>query len=158
MFELDIVFLDASVLFSAAYRPEAKFLQLWKMRDVKLISSLYAAEEARRNLEHPDQRTRLEELLQSVELAPVRAIGPLPGEVKLPAKDEPILVGAIAAGAMHLLTSDLKHFGPYFGQIVAEVIILPPALYFERKSPAEFRCRLAPSDASFPERYNMSIP
>jgi hypothetical protein len=31
---MDIVFLDANVLFSAAYRREAKFLILWRMPDV----------------------------------------------------------------------------------------------------------------------------
>jgi hypothetical protein len=36
---MDIVFLDANVLFSAAYRLEAKFLILWRMPDVRLISS-----------------------------------------------------------------------------------------------------------------------
>jgi hypothetical protein len=53
----------SSVLFSAAYRHEAKFLKLWQMPDVNLVTSPYAAEEARRNLEKPEQRERLETLL-----------------------------------------------------------------------------------------------
>jgi uncharacterized protein len=47
---MDRLFLDANVLFSAAYRPDAGLLQLWKLEDVALCSSHYAAEEARLNL------------------------------------------------------------------------------------------------------------
>ena len=54
------VFLDANVLFSAAYRPDAGLLRLWELADVVLISSDYAVEEARRNLDTPEQLERLE--------------------------------------------------------------------------------------------------
>jgi predicted nucleic acid-binding protein len=131
----DIVFLDASVLFSAAYRPEAKFLKLWQMRYVNLVTSPYAAEEARRNLEKPEQRERLEKLLQSVELISAMPGKALPEGVDLPAKDAPILLAAIAANATHLLTSDLRHFGPYYDKIVEGVLILSPAGYFKRRPP-----------------------
>ena len=130
---MDIVFLDASVLFSAAYRPEAKFLRLWQMPNVRLVSSPYAVEEARRNLEKPEQRDRLEKLLQSVKLVSTLPAKPLPEGVKLPSKDAPILLAAIAAQATHLLTSDLKHFGAYFWQIIEGVTILPPAAYLKGK-------------------------
>lgn len=131
----DIVFLDASVLFSAAYRPEAKFLKLWQMPDVNLVTSPYAVEEARRNLEKPEQRERLNTLLQSVELISALSGMPLPEGVNLPAKDAPILLAAIAANATHLLTSDLKHFGPYYERIVEGVLILSPAGYFNAQPP-----------------------
>jgi uncharacterized protein len=130
----DIVFLDASVLFSAAYRHEAKFLKLWRMTDVSLVTSPYAAEETRRNLEKSEQRERLETLLQSVELISALAGKPLPEGVNLPAKDVPILLAAIAANATHLLTSDLRHFGPYYDRIVEGVLILSPAGYFKTRS------------------------
>jgi hypothetical protein len=127
---MDIVFLDANVLFSAAYRLDAKFLQLWRMSDVRLVSSHYAAGEARRNLRKQEQLDRLEMLLQSVDLSPVLAYEPLPEGVHLPAKDAPILLAAIAAGATHLLSTDLKHFGPYYDRVVEGMLIVSPAGYF----------------------------
>lgn len=56
---MDRLFLDANVLFSAAYRPDAGLLQLWKIKNVILCSSAYALEEARINLEEENQRARL---------------------------------------------------------------------------------------------------
>jgi hypothetical protein len=103
------------------------------MRDVSLVSSLYAAEEARRNLAKPEQRARLEEMLRSVKLVSALPIGPLPEGVKLPAKDVPILLAALSERATHLLTGDIKHFGPYVDRVIGGVTILPPALYFGRK-------------------------
>ena len=133
---MDIVFLDASVLFSAAYRPKAKLLKLWRLPEVaRLISSPYATAEAARNLSEPAQRERLDELLESVELViDTLPYLPLPEGVKLPQKDVPILRAAIAAHASHLLTGDLKHFGHYFWQIIDGVMILPPAVYLKGKA------------------------
>jgi predicted nucleic acid-binding protein len=120
------VFLDANVLFSAAWRKGAGLLALWNRANVRLITSGYAAEEARRNLDTPDRRSRLEELLASVEIV-VEAPGePLPRGVRLPGKDEPILRAAIAAGASHLLTGDLRDFGRLLGRRVGGVRIQTP--------------------------------
>ena len=47
---MDQLFLDANVLFSAAYRPGAGLLALWKLKNVRLCTSHYALEEARLNL------------------------------------------------------------------------------------------------------------
>jgi hypothetical protein len=131
---MDTVFLDACVLFSAAYRPKAKLAKLWQLPGVRLISSPYAAGEAARNLEEPEQPERLKELLQEVEL--VNAMlpeGALPEGVELPEKDAPILRGAIAAYASHLLTSDWKHLGRYYWQVIEGLTILPPAAYLKGK-------------------------
>jgi predicted nucleic acid-binding protein len=130
---MDSVFLDASVLFSAAYRPGAKFVRLWNLPQVRLLTSTYAAEEAYRNLGEAEQRERLSKLLETVELTSAVRFEPLPDWVHLPAKDEPILQAAIAANATHLLTSDLKHFGCYFWQIIEGVTILPPTGYLRKK-------------------------
>jgi hypothetical protein len=35
----------------------------------------------------------------------------------------------VAAGATHLITGDMRHFGPYFGQRVLGVLVIPPARY-----------------------------
>ena len=47
---MDRVFLDANVLFSAAYLESSGLARLWQLADAELLSSDYAIEEARRNL------------------------------------------------------------------------------------------------------------
>ncbi|MEO7142618.1 MAG: PIN domain-containing protein [Bryobacteraceae bacterium] len=130
---MDIVFLDASVLFSAAYRSDNKLLKLWELPEVRLVSSPYAIAEANRNLAEIEQRDRLSALLQSV-IHSIAPLYPLPAGVDLPAKDKPILQAAIAAHATHLLTGGKKHFGPYFGQAIEGVTIFAPAAYFKLKA------------------------
>lgn len=127
---MDIIFLDANVLFSAAYKHNANFLKFWRLKDVCLVSSAYTVGEAHRNLKKPEQRDRLARLLQSVELIPHQENSALPKGVHLPEKDVPILVGAIAARATHLLTGDDRHFGAYYGKTIEGVLILSPAAYF----------------------------
>jgi uncharacterized protein len=137
---VDRVFLDANILFSAVYRPDAGLRQLWEVPDVELVTSTHAAEEARRNLDLPEQRSALEALLQSVRvLTATPGDPPLTGPLDLAEKDRPILAMAIAARATHLLTGDVRHFGRYYGQTVAGVLILPPAAYLRSRGPGE-RC------------------
>jgi uncharacterized protein len=109
------LFLDANVLFSAAYRSDTGLLKLWKLREVVLCSSRHALEEARINLDHEVQRTRLERLAARVQLFDAGK-HELPEGVSLPEKDVPILLAAIEARATHLLTGDLQHFASYFGK------------------------------------------
>jgi len=85
--------------------------------------------EARRNLTDPDQRTRFHELVSALEVVAEESDQPLPPEVVLPEKDRPILRATIRAGSTHLLTGDVRHFGPYFSQTIAGVRILPPGDY-----------------------------
>ena len=125
---MDRVFLDANVLLSAAWRAGAALQRLWRLDEVELLSSGYAVEEARRNLETAVQRGRLTRLLRRVQLVEPEHFT-LPRGVRLPEKDLPILLAAIEGGATHLLTGDWEHFGPYFRQEVAGVLILPPAEY-----------------------------
>jgi uncharacterized protein len=131
---MDRLFLDANVLFSAAYRPGAGLVRLWKLENVVLCSSRYALEEARANLSDESQRSRLAELSATLELF---ASGDceLPPGVSLPVKDVPILCAAIAAQATHLLTGDLRHFGPLFGKKTAGLTVLLPADYLRRSTP-----------------------
>jgi uncharacterized protein len=125
---MDRVFLDANVLFTAAWRPKAGLQRLWKLDDAELISSSYAVEEARRNLETAAQRGRLTRLLRQVRLVKPMHFT-LPRGISLPEKDLPILLAAIDGEATHLLTGDREHFGRYFRQEVGGVLILPPAEY-----------------------------
>jgi hypothetical protein len=86
------LFLDANVLFSAAYRSGTGLLKLWKLSEVVLCSSRYALEEARINLGTEVQRTRLERLARKVQLFDAGK-HELPERVSLPEKDVPIFLG-----------------------------------------------------------------
>ena len=92
---MDRVFLDATVFFSAAWREESGLLRLWNLPGVKLLTSTYALEEARINLRTPPQRLRLARLVERVEIISTVGSLRLPAGVVLPAKDLPVLSGAI---------------------------------------------------------------
>jgi uncharacterized protein len=123
------VFLDANVLFSAAYREGAGLLALWELPGIRLLTSGYAAEEARRNLDAAEKRLKLEGLLDAVEVVPEAPNQPLPADVRLPENDRPILRAALAAGATHLLTGDLRDFGHVLNRKVAGVRIQTPGAF-----------------------------
>jgi hypothetical protein len=53
----------------------------------------------------------------------------LPAAVALPAKDLPILLAAIDAGAKYLLTGDKDHFGEHYERVIDGVTVLRPARY-----------------------------
>ena len=129
------MFLDANVLFSAAYRSDAGLLRLWRLSDVRLIASGYAVAEARANLAIVEQRDRLDALLESVDTVPEAVHRPLPERVDLPTKDRPIVQAAIAARATHLLTGDVTHFGAFFGRSIEGVLVLPPGDYLKSREP-----------------------
>ncbi|MGB6363429.1 MAG: PIN domain-containing protein [Thermoanaerobaculia bacterium] len=131
---MDRVFLDANILFSAAWREDSGLTRLWKLKQIVLLTSTYAFEEAYRNLPNPQQRERLRHLTAGMEIVEVStAEGPLADEVDLPANDLPILAAAIATAATHLLTGDRRAFGRYYGKTLSGVQILRPASYLETK-------------------------
>ena len=131
---MERVFLDANVLFSAAYLDDSGLLRLWKLRDVQLVTSGYAVAEAAGNLDTPDRRRTLESLLASVlVMQESDEASAIPPGVKLPPKDRPILDAAIRAGASFLLTGDRRHFGDYFGIRIGGVTILQPADYLRTR-------------------------
>jgi uncharacterized protein len=132
---LDRVFLDANVLYSAAYVEFAGLARLWNLDDAQLLSSAYAIEEARRNLamDRPEAVPRLTRLLESLSVLDAPHGLKLPEAVRLDAKDQPILLAAIHAKADYLLTGDAKHFEPLYGKRIEGVLIIRPAQYFERR-------------------------
>ena len=129
---MDRVFLDANVLFSAAYRGDSSLRELWSRKDIELCTSHYALEEAHRNLAEASQRERLAKLSQKLRFYGA-ADRELPRDVHLPVKDAPILLAAMEAEATHLLTGDMRHFGPYLGKRVAGIVILAPGDYLRKK-------------------------
>jgi predicted nucleic acid-binding protein len=112
------VFLDANILFTAAYSPEglsALLIELGAVGRVTLLTSPIAIIEARRNLEvkRPAAVPAFERSLTAIEI--VRE--PVPADVErltpedLSAKDRPILAAAIVARATHFVTGDQRHYG-----------------------------------------------
>jgi len=135
---VDRLFLDANVLFSAAYRADSGLLRLWDLPDTELVTSWYAVAEARRNLATSEQRERLEQLLERVRLigTPEKPKNPSDLSIsQIPTKDRPILLAAVAARCTHLLTGDRQHFGHLFGTSIAGVLILRPAEYLAAREP-----------------------
>ena len=128
---MDRLFLDANILFSAAYLPNAGLLRLWKLRNVTLCSSRYALEEARFNLAEEAQKRRLARLTHNLENFDAGS-RQLPPDVTLPENDVPILLAAIEARATHLLTGDVRHFGPYFGRTIAGTLVVSPSVYLRK--------------------------
>jgi uncharacterized protein len=101
---------------------------------VILCASNHAVGEARSNLPEAVQKQRLAELLSTLQLFDANP-RPLPENVSLPAKDVPILLAAIEARATHLITGDVRHFGPYFGKRIEGILIRLPATYLRKRQP-----------------------
>jgi len=127
----DRVFLDANVLFSAAWLEGSGLARLWRLPDATLITSRYALAEAERNLETDEQRSRLAAFAKNIQFVDAVAGGLLPDVVKLVEKDAPILLAAIEAGATHLLTGDRRHFADLYGKSIKGVRGLSPAEYLK---------------------------
>jgi len=130
---VDRLFLDANVLFSAAYREGSPLRRLWHRPGAELVTSGYAVLEAERNLQG-EPRARLGELLKGVRIVGESPDRPLPGRVVLRAKDVPILAAAVAARATHLITGDRRDFGAYFGEKLAGVLVVPPRVYLTEQA------------------------
>lgn len=128
------MFLDANVLFSAAYRDGAGLTRLWTEADAELLTSTYAVAEAERNLNAQDQLVRLRRLLEGLTVV---ADSGVPAEivdsVDLPEKDLPIVAAAKASNCTHLITGDVRHFGVHMGAKLMGVLVLLPAEYLRRR-------------------------
>jgi len=125
------IFLDANILFSAA-QPGSRMRAFLKVlsQSADLLTNAYAVEETRRNLElkSPNDLKSLEQLVRQCEMVSQLAADL---EVELPLKDRPILGGAIAGHATHLLTGDERDFGKFWGKAVRGVKIVSPRMLAE---------------------------
>ncbi|HZF00318.1 MAG TPA: DNA-binding protein [Methylomirabilota bacterium] len=122
------IFLDANILFSAAL-PKSRMREFLEVISSKadFLTNAYALEEARRNLElkFPENLKALERLTKKCEMISQLAADL---EIELPLKDKPILGGAIAGRATHLLTGDERDFGKFWGRTIQGVKIVSPKM------------------------------
>jgi predicted nucleic acid-binding protein len=110
------LFLDSNVLFTAAHNPSGKaalIINLSTQGYWEVITCSYAIEEAHHNIiiKFPEYLKRFEALMVKVIKVPSRSGRNC--QVLLPEKDRPILEAAIHYKASHLLTGDIKDFGPF---------------------------------------------
>lgn len=110
------LFLDANVLFTAAHNPAGKaalVIELGGKGYWEVLTSTFAVEEARRNiaLKFPDCLPRLEKFLADVAVFASRLCGSC--SLSLSPQDRMIFLSALKCKATHLLTGDIKHFGPF---------------------------------------------
>lgn len=113
------LFLDANVLFTAAHNPDGRAAFLFDSVSRgrwELLSSAFGIGEARRNIaaKYPQCITRLESLL--VRLTVVGQPTAVRTALALAEKDQPIYLAALSTQATHLLTGDLRHFGPFMNR------------------------------------------
>lgn len=126
------LFLDANILFSAAWNEGAAARLLWNFSRAghcQLLSSRLALEEARRNiaLKRPHRLATLERLVAGIAIGrePNEEHLALAGEQRLPSKDIPILAAALAQQAEILVTGDRRDFGHLYHRSVSGLTILP---------------------------------
>lgn len=107
-------YLDANILFTAAYTPKgpsASLILYGHHRGLTCCTSPWPLDEARRNLElkAPAKLANLEMLLHFIGMVPDVVVGVTPDQ--LPAKDKPIWLSAMHGGCDLLVTGDMKDFG-----------------------------------------------
>jgi predicted nucleic acid-binding protein len=113
------LFLDANVVFTAADNADGKaafIIERGTAGHYLLFTSDAALEEVKRNLavKFPDCLARLDKLINRMTVIIADLSAPFPEA--LPQKDAVIFQAAVACDATHLLTGDLRHFGPFMNQ------------------------------------------
>jgi predicted nucleic acid-binding protein len=128
------LFLDANIIFTAAYSPRGASGFLFSIEEIgtiTLCTSLYALDEAKRNLalKAADKLPSLEKLLPHLTIVSE----PQPDKVAwaallpLPWKDAPIMAAAVSCKADILVTGDRRDFGSLLGTTAEGVLVLEPA-------------------------------
>jgi predicted nucleic acid-binding protein len=125
------LFLDANILFSAAYRDGNPALLLFELASAgrcRLVTSAFAWDEAHRNisLKYPQRTSALDGLKVHLEYASVPDAAALLSATNLglPDKDAPILAAASVAKVDVLVTGDRTHFGHLYGKVTEGVRVL----------------------------------
>ncbi len=127
------LFLDANVIFTAAYSAQGLSRALFRLAAAgkcSLCTSAFAHEEAVKNIQKkaPDKIADLTALMQQVDILPephpqlvIRA-----ERLPLSGKDAPVLAAAIQGKVDIFVTGDRRDFGHLFGQVLEGVKILTP--------------------------------
>ena len=125
------LFLDANILFSAAYRDGSPALLLFELAIAgrcQLVTSEFAWDEAYRNIgiKHPRRLHELDTLRGRLEYAPAPSPAATAHAINqgLPDKDAPILAAAGLAGVDILVTGDRTHFGHLYSRNIGELRVL----------------------------------
>ncbi len=133
------VFLDANILFAAAYADGAVRRLLRDLRTAGhvLVADAYVVGEAERNVgsKAPEAaRMALHELLlRNVEVAPSARFAGNPAVADwLPSNDRGVLLTAISLRCHVLMSGDKRHFTPGYGQTFGGVRALSPSQVLER--------------------------
>jgi predicted nucleic acid-binding protein len=131
------VFFDANVLFTAAHNPAGKaklVIEFGGKGYWEIVTNTLAVEEARRNLalKFPDCLTKFEILLSGISVFPSRIEGSC--SFSLSSQDRIIFLSALKCKATHLLTGDIKHFGPFMNKpnLTSGIIIQTVAEFLTR--------------------------
>ena len=126
-----LLFLDANILFSAAYRdgsPAALLFDLESAGRCDLMTSAFALDEAHRNIElkRPARLPTLKTLTSRLAQSPVpdSTIVAHASSYGLPDKDAPILAAALVTEADILVTGDRTHFGHLYGKRTSKLRVL----------------------------------
>lgn len=103
------VFVDANILFSAAYKATSRIKGLWSNESIRLVASEQVLTEATRNLgkKHPEAVGRLNELVPFLEVTDEKA--EIDADLVV-AKDLHVLASAIGSKCDYLVTGDHAHF------------------------------------------------
>ena len=128
------LFLDANVIFTAAYSAQGLSRGLFRLAAAgkcSLCTSAFAHEEAVRNMRKkaPDKLADLTTLMQQVDILPEPHPKWVTWAARLPLapKDAPVLAAARQGKADIYVTGDRRDFGHLFGQVLQGVKILTPA-------------------------------
>jgi uncharacterized protein len=132
------LFLDANVLFSAAYLDRSRTRAIFRFAEAgrcELVASAYAVDEARRNLarKQPARQPELQALIARIAICaePTAELVKWAVAAGVPAKDAPILAAAAQAGADWLVSGD-RGFAPVHGRRLRGVEVMMPATALER--------------------------
>ncbi len=126
-------FLDANVLFSAAYNPEGRCAALFELPrrgSCSLFTSAYAVTEAERNLHHkkPEALKAFPALLAKLQIVPEPDRGKQAQAEALGIDEGDVDILAAALGRCEvLITGDRRHFGRWMGRSVKGIQVLSPA-------------------------------
>lgn len=128
------LFLDANVIFTAAYSSQGLSRGLFRLAAVgkcALCTSAFAHEEALRNIQKkaPNKLAELNTLMQQVDILPEPHPQWINRAARLPlsSKDAPVLAAAFQGKIDIFVTGDRRDFGHLFGQVLEGVKILTPA-------------------------------